>query len=120
MGAAGMRPLTCQNGWFMNLIIGSYYRVRMHRRTLRYGVLAVEEIGQYKGVLRGRHLFIMQYPLICEDEQITVMPSQLEKRILGMADPNRDDWHNQPPIHVWTADSLSSAISHYLDWRLTR
>jgi hypothetical protein len=112
-----MPPVTFQNGWFMNLIIGSYCRVRMQRRTLKYGVLAVEEIGQYKGILRGRHLFIMQYPLRCEEEKITVMPSQLEKRILGVADPNRDD--NQP-THVWTEDSLRSAISHYLDWRLTR
>jgi hypothetical protein len=103
----------------MNLIIGSYYRVRMQRRTLKYGVLAVEEIGQYKGVLRGRHLFVMQYPLRCEEEKITVMPSQLQKRILGMADPNSDDWNTQP-THVWTEDSLKSAISHYLDWRLTR
>ena len=60
----------------------------------------------------------MQYPLRSEEEKITVMPSQLEKRILEMADPNRDDW-NQPTV-VFTEDSLKSAISHYLDWRLTR
>ena len=107
-----------QNGWFMNLIIGSYYRVKTRRRTLKYGVLAVEEIAQYKGVFRGRHLFIMQYPLRSEEEILTVKPSQIAKRILGTADPNRrDDWQ---PRHVWTEDSLKSAISHYLDWRLTR
>jgi hypothetical protein len=103
----------------MNLIIDSYYRVRMQRRTLKYGVLVVEEIGQYKGVLRGRHLFIMQYPPRCEEEKITVMPSQLQKRILGMADPDSDDWDTQPK-GVWTENSLRSAISHYVDWRLTR
>jgi len=103
----------------MNLIIGSYYWVRVQRRTLEYGVLVAEEICQYKGVLRGRHLFTMQHPLRIEEQNITVMPSQLEKRILGMADPNRDDWRNQPK-GAWTEDSLTSAISHYVDWRLTR